>query len=232
MYTIKKQTYGNVKNTEQEIVGLFHELAAVYERYRKQIQIAATAVLAVLVLSGGYTLYQESRDKKASALLSQADDLYHAAQPDYSKAYALFKQVRTDYAGTVSAEIAQYYAGNCLMDTGRTQEAVTEYQGLISRGGNKEVAGLASQRMGYAYAAMGNTAEALNSFERAETLLGPGVASIEAARLLEATGKTAEAAKKYAAIAGAFPGAASGEKAKKTGTEQGKAGAGQAPQAK
>jgi hypothetical protein len=47
---------------------------------------------------------------------------------------------------------------------------------------------------------MNKQAEAIQAFEQADTLAGPGIATLELARLYEATGKTAEAQTKYKLI--------------------------------
>ncbi len=207
MYTIKKQTYDTPATGESDIVGLFHEFAVLYDRYRRQINTAVVVILTVLVLVGGYSLYQESRDKKASALLAQAMDAYRASQTGDEKALELFKKVRASYGGTLSADIAQYYSGNCLMTMGRNQEALAEYQDLVKRSGvDKELKGIAYQRIGYAQAALGSAEESLKAFEQAEALLGPGIATLEAARTYEALGKAEEAKKKYNAVAAVLPG--------------------------
>ena len=206
MFTIKKQGANSVRSTEQDIVGAFHEIAVFYEQYRRQIQTIVSAILAILVLVGGYSLYQESRDRKASAMLAQAMDAYRASQSGDERSLDLFKKVRTAYGGTLSAHIAQYYAGNCLMNMGRSQDALAEYQDLVKRTGvDTGLRGLAFQRMGYAQAALGNAEGSLKAFEQAEALLGPGVATLETARLYEAQGKAGEAKKKYDSVAPVLP---------------------------
>jgi hypothetical protein len=51
--------------------------------------------------------------------------------------------------------------------------------------------------MGYIYSMLGKQAEAIQAFEQSDALGTPGVATVELARLYEATGNISEAQKKY-----------------------------------
>lgn len=216
MRTIKKQTYAARKQGEPEIEGLLHALSALYDQYRKKVLLAVTVVLAVAAAAGVYALYQAGRDGKASAMLSRASAAYGSGQADYGKALDMFREVRKSYPGTLSAAIARYYAGNSLMSMGQPQQAITEYQDLIKRHGReKELTGLAYQRMGYAYEMLGNREESLRSFERAEALLGAGIATVELAKRYEQAGKTEESQKRYKMIADKLPGTGLSAEAKR-----------------
>lgn len=226
MRTIKKQAYAAKSHPEQKIEGIMHTVSAMYAQYRRHVLIAVSAALAVLVTVGGYSLYQSGNDRKASAMLSRAYEHYsprQTPQPDYGKALELFREIRNKYSGTLSAAIAQYYAGNCLMSMGRMEEAVKEYQYFVKRhAGDRNLLGLVYQRMGYAYRALGNRDESLKAFEKAETLLGPGLATVEAASLYEQAGKTEEARKKYRMVAEKLSGTGLSEEAKqKIGADAG-----------
>jgi tetratricopeptide (TPR) repeat protein len=219
MRTIKKQAYAAKGQQEQKIEGIMHTVSAMYAQYRRQVLIIAAAALAVLVAIGGYSLYQSGNDRKASAMLSRAYDYYSPGtpgRPDYEKALELFRDISSKYSGTLSGAIALYYAGNCLMDTGQMQAAVTEYQDFVKRhGGEKELLGLVYQRMGYAYAALGNRDDALKFFERADAVLGPGLATLELAKAYEQAGRADEAGKKYKMLAEGLPGTQLAEEAGK-----------------
>ncbi|OGW55669.1 MAG: hypothetical protein A2Z46_01595 [Nitrospirae bacterium RBG_19FT_COMBO_55_12] len=54
--------------------------------------------------------------------------------------------------------------------------------------------------MGYAYAAIGNQAEAIKSFEQSELVGGAGLSTVELARLYEHEGRTEESLKKYRTV--------------------------------
>jgi tetratricopeptide (TPR) repeat protein len=62
---------------------------------------------------------------------------------------------------------------------------------------NKFLLGLVYQRMGYAYNNLGKSADAIKAFEQSEAAAGPSVATVELARLYEASGNIPESQKKY-----------------------------------
>ena len=88
------------------------------------------------------------------------------------------------------------------MNLGRTDEALMAYQAFAKKySGDKFLLGLVYQRLGYAYEAVGRRDDAVKAFEQSESLIGPGVSTVELARLYEAAGNIAEAQKKYKQIA-------------------------------
>lgn len=207
MHTIKKQTYAGRKQAEPQIHGLLHTVSAIYEQNRQMILSAAVAILALLTAIGGWSLYRASTESKASAMLARALENYGVGQPDYGRSLELFRDVEKKYSGTLSAAIARYSIGNSLMGMGRVKEAVDEYRVFVKQyGSNKDLLGLAYQRMGYAYLDLGNKEESVKAFESAEALLGPGMATAELAKLYEKMGRNDEAKKKYALLVDKLPG--------------------------
>lgn len=214
MRTIKKQAYDPKKQPRQEIEGMFQSLLTVYDRYRTHIQVAAAAVLAVAVSLGGYSLYQGSNERKASALLTPALAIYSSSQPDLEKAVELFREVRKEYPRTLSGFLAHYYEGNCLADRGRFQEAIEQYRDAVKRrGAGNTLLSMVYQRMGYAYQAMGNRDESIKAFEQAESLKGPGMATLELAKLYALGGERETSRKKYQMLTDSLPGTPLSEEA-------------------
>ncbi len=201
MLTIKKKAKVTKQTQEQQIATITHTATNILSKYKKQVLIAASVLLALLVIAGGYSIIRSADERKASPLLGAAHEVYSpsgASAPDYRKALELFRGVQKKYSGTMSAAIAQYYVGNCLAALGQQDDAIKEYQFFVSKyAGEKYLLGLVYQRMGYVYNALGKQAEAIKAFEQAEAVEGPGVATIELARLYETSGNTSEAEKKY-----------------------------------
>lgn len=207
MRTIKKQAYEAKKQPKQDIEGIFQSLIAIYGRYRMHVQVAAAAVLILLIGLGGYSLYQSSNERKASALLAPALDVYSSPQPDLEKAAELFREVRKEYPRTLSGSIARYYEGNCLADRGRMQEALDQYREIVQHGGSGNMLlSMAYQRMGYTYHALGNREESIKAFEQAESLKGPGMATFELAKLYALSGNQEASQKKYKILTDSLPG--------------------------
>ncbi len=210
MPKIKKKAYASKRRPEEEIRSIVHHVAEFVAARRKQALITASVVLALIVVFSAHALVQSGRDKKASQLLPAALEYYSPAKgvpPDYAKALELYRDIGNKYSGTMSGAVARYYAGNCLVALGRRDEAVAEYRKFLDDySGHKFLSALVCQRLGYVYADLGNQAEAVKAFERAEALAGPGLATVELARLYERSGKTAEAEKKYKEITEKLPG--------------------------
>jgi tetratricopeptide (TPR) repeat protein len=84
------------------------------------------------------------------------------------------------------------------VNLGRTDEALKEYGDFVKKhAGEKLLAGLVYQRMGYVYGMLGRQADAIKSFEQSEAVAGPGLATVELARLYEVSGNIPESQKKY-----------------------------------
>jgi tetratricopeptide (TPR) repeat protein len=201
MLTIKKKAKVTKQTQEQQIATITHKATNVLSAYKKQVVIAASVLVALLVIAGGFSLMRSADERKASPLLAVAYEYYSpsgSSSTDYGKALELFRGVQKKYPGTMSAAIAQYYIGNSLAALGRMDEAVKEYQFFVSKyAGEKILLELVYQRMGYIYGALGKQVEAIKAFEQAEALEGPGVATIELARLYETSGNMLESEKKY-----------------------------------
>ena len=205
MHIIKKKGSTTSKQTEPQLMTIANKAVDLVTLHRKNLTIAAAVLAAVLVIAAGNTLFQSSNDKKASALLAVAQGLYQeqaGAAPDYAKALEQYRDVQKKYPRTMSGAIAQFYIGNCLVNLNQPNEALKEYETLAKKySGDKDLAGLAYQRMGYVYSALGKQGDAIASFEKAEAVLGPGIATVELAKLYERAGNGAEAQKKNKVIA-------------------------------
>jgi tetratricopeptide (TPR) repeat protein len=217
MPTIKKRSQAAKKQPEQQIVTWAHLASDFYARNRKFVMIAVSILAIALLLGGGFVLNRSLDEQKAGPLFDSAYERYSPAsgsRPDYAAALGLFKDVQKKYPSTLSGAMAGLYAGNCLMNMGRADEALQEYQSFITGYKNEELlTGLAYERMGYLYAGMGKQAEAIKAFKQAEALSGPGAASIELARLYEASGNAAESQKEYKMIADKLAGTSWGVEA-------------------
>ena len=204
MPTIKKKGLSVKKQSEQEILTIAHTISAFVSSYKKQFTIAVSTLVALLVIIAGYWLMKSLEEKKAAPLVATAYEYYNpaaGANVDYGKALSLFREVQKKYPGSMSGAIAQYYVGNCLVNLDRPEEALKEYQTVVTKySSDKLLLGLVYQRMGYVYYSLGKQADAVKSLEQSESLMGPGTATVELARLYEASGNVPEAQKKYKTI--------------------------------
>jgi len=205
MPTIKKKGFTVKKQSEQEILTIAHTISAFVSSYKKQLTIAVSSLAAILLIIAGYWLVKSLEEQKAAPLVATAYEYYSpaaGANVDYSKALSLFREVQKKYPGSKSGAIAQYYIGNCLVNLDRPEDALKEYQTVVAKySSDKLLLGLAYQRMGYVYSSLGKQADAVKAFEQSESVMGPGTATVELARLYEASGNALEAQKKYKTIA-------------------------------
>jgi tetratricopeptide (TPR) repeat protein len=204
MPTIKKRSTGTKIHQEQEIVTLAHTVSHFMAGYRKQFQIAAILLAIALVLYAGYSVVRLRQEQQAAPLVAAAYEYYNPSggmNSDMKKALDLYRDVQKQFPRTTSGAIAQYYIGNCLAGLGQTEDALKEYQAFVKNySGEKYLLGLVYQRMAYASAALGRNDEAKKAFEQAETLIGPGLATVELARLYEAAGNSSESQRKYKTV--------------------------------
>ncbi|HUI45524.1 MAG TPA: tetratricopeptide repeat protein [Nitrospirota bacterium] len=201
MAKIKKRGDAASTQPEQEIMTFARMCSDFIAKYRLQFTVVAAIAATLLVLYAGFTLMKSYQEQQASPLADAAYSYYNPANgaiADYGRALELYRNIQKKYPNAVSGAIAQYYIGNCLVNLGRPEEALKEYDAFIKQySGRTILAGIVYQRMGYVYEGMGKSDEARKSFEQAESLLGTGVATVELARLYELAGNQPEAEKKY-----------------------------------
>jgi TolA-binding protein len=167
MPTIKKRGAASPRKQEQEIVTIAHIVTDFLVKYRRQFMIAGSVVALVIVLAAGYAIVQAERERKAGPLVAAAYEAYdpsNGSAADYGKALEQFREVEKKYSGARSAAIAQYYIGNSLVNMGRPEEAIKEYQAFVRKyAGEKFLLGLVHQRMGYVHQGLGKQEEARKS---------------------------------------------------------------------
>jgi tetratricopeptide (TPR) repeat protein len=204
MRTIKKKGSAASKQAEPQLMTIANKALELVALHQKNLTMAAAVLVAAVVIAAGYTLYQSGNDKKASALLAVAQGLYQeqtGTAPDFAKALERYREVQKKYPRTMSGAIAQLYIGNCLVNLNQPDAALKEYETLARRySREKDLVALAYQRRGYLYGALGRQNDAISAFEKAEAVLGPGIATVELAKLYEQAGKGAEAQNKYKII--------------------------------
>lgn len=211
MATIKKKGYAGQKHREQEIESFARTVSDWVAKNSRLFTVTASVLAALIVLFAGYALKRSLDEQKAGMLLAAAYEAYNpsaGSPPDHARAFELFRDVAEEYPSSLSGSLARYYGANSLMNLGRTDEALKEYEYFTSHYKDPFLLGFVYQRMGYLYSSFGKQAEAIKAFEKADALNGPGIATLELARLYEATGKTGEAETKYKTIADRLPGTA------------------------
>lgn len=177
-------------------------------KFRKQILIAVAAVIVIIAGIVAYnTFVAGPRETKASTAIAKAQDAF--AQNDYQKALngdktqEGFLAVIENYGGTDAANLAKLYAGLCYASLNKWQEAV-KYLDDFSTQGDAMISPAATAALGNALAHTGDIDKAISTLRKAASMadseseegvnnsLSPSFL-IQAARLLESQGKTADA---------------------------------------
>ena len=210
MPVIKKRVKKSKEYSQEEIKGIAHELFEFIAPYKKRVLIIVVSIAAAAVALGGYLMLQSTWDKKASPLLATAYEYYKpftGLPPDYSKSLELYRDIQRKYASTRSGAIAQFYVANSCSQLGDHEKAITEYEYFVKKySGETFLLGQVYQRMGYTYGILGREAEAVAAFEKSEAIQGPGLSTVELAKLHERKGNTEKAQEKYKVIAEELPG--------------------------
>jgi predicted negative regulator of RcsB-dependent stress response len=209
MAKIKKKAAPVNLQPEEEIRSIAHHAADAYRSYRLHINVVIT--LAVIALLGWwlYSYGKAEKERKAGWMLDAAYGYLApaaGAPADLPKALQAFQEIVNQYGGTLSGATAQYLLGNTLVQMGRTDDALRSYEQFLQRySGEKLLAAMVHQRMGYLYLGRGNREEAVKAFLQAESQGGPGPATAELAGIYERAGNTEEAQKKYKELSEKLP---------------------------
>ncbi|MBO4984679.1 MAG: tetratricopeptide repeat protein [Bacteroides sp.] len=129
------------------------------------------AVVALVLIVAGVVMYKnlyaEPREEKAQAALFKGEQYFEAnafelALNGDSVGYAGFLKVADEYSGTKAANLAKAYAGICLAQLGKNEEAI---KALDSFSGDDQMVAPALK------GAMGNCYARLNKLDKAASLL-------------------------------------------------------------
>ncbi len=145
--------------------------------HTRMLWIGGLAVLAVVVLAGGWRLFSDRQAEKATAAFEDARKIFDArirtaGEPEepgevtyleeknkYLDAQKKFREVAAKYSMTQQGQAARYYAAVCTARLAQTDEALKELK-AIEGGGNTEVAALARLEMAQMYSQTGKPDEA------------------------------------------------------------------------
>lgn len=145
-------------------------LQSFWHQNRKWLLFAIGTIAGVAILWFSYLqFYKNPREEKAQDALFKAEEYYRA--DSIQKAlngdgqYAGFLKVISQYSGTASANLANFYAGNCYLKLDNYEKAV-KYLGDFSSD-EKITQARAYKLMGDAYADWGKLDQALESYKKA-----------------------------------------------------------------
>jgi tetratricopeptide (TPR) repeat protein len=202
------------KHQEPVEVDVVEKARGFWEKYSKTITIVSSAVI---VLVGGFLaykyLYQLPNEEKAREEIYRAEDSFRKD----SFALALngngttpgFLKVISKYSGTRTADLANYYAGVCYLQTGDYNNAV-KYLSSADAHGAKQLEAKIEGLLGDAKAELKKNDEAIAHYKKAGTIFEQDQALsseylFRAGLLLEMSGKTKEAVELYQTVKDKYP---------------------------
>jgi len=193
------------------------------EQIYKRAKLVWTVFGVLVVIAAGmgaYLFYRHQQVTRAVALEFQGSQYFRQQPPlggkasaasqeeNYKKAIEQYQKTIQDYPGTPAAAIAQLYIGNAYMELKDFDSAVSAYRSSLDKKPlNDVMAGLAYQRLGYAYLAKNDFEDAQKAFESVDHLAGAlnkDQVDYELGRVNETLGKKEEAIKRYQEIVKQF----------------------------
>jgi len=188
---------------------------------QKTLIAAGAAVVALLLIVGGYSLYQQRSDAAATAfgaaMQTYQTPLVDGKQPvppgmksfpdaatRANAAYTQFEAVADKYGLTGSGRLAEYFAGLTAVEAGKSGPAEAALKKAASGWGDGDLKASAQMALAALYQQNGRDAEAVAIYNQlakghADTV-SPYMAQIELAELYQSEGKTEQARKLYAEI--------------------------------
>lgn len=200
-------------------------LKNVQKSFEKNQKAIIGAIVAVVVLVGGYFGYkqfvvQPNEEKAANALFSaerwfEVDSLNLVLNGTPQQPGAL--NVIKKYGSTEAGNLARYYAGMSYLRMGDAKNAITHLEKFDGKGTPLE--NLTNGALGDAYMESGNAAKGIEFYKKAATNESDMFTSprylFRAALASETTGKTEEAKKLYKEILEKYPNTQEGNNAMK-----------------
>lgn len=168
-------------------------------------------IIALVVIIGGYALYHNyvavPKEQKASTMLAKGQEYFSMGQYEIalngdSLNYKGFAKIASEESGTDAANLANAYAGLCLAQTGKYEEAIPYLEKFS--GDDQMVAPSVKGALGNCYAHKGDLEKAASLLVEAanETdshSLSP-IFLLQAGEIYEKLGKNEEAIKAYQTI--------------------------------
>ena len=190
---------------------------------RKQLVIGVSGLGLLVLIVLGTRYFFAQQDEKVKDELSHALRTYHASvgasatstsepvfattQEKLEKALAEFQKLGVNHASRPAGKIAKYYAGLCLRELNKTNEAISILEPLSKEKSDYGV--LAEQALATVYESNGNFAKAAEVYQqivqRDSAVVSKSDSLMHLAQMYEQQHKPAEATKIYQQVIKDFP---------------------------
>ena len=168
-------------------------------------------VVAVVVIVGGWLLYNHfvamPKEQKASTMLAKGQEYFAMSQYELalngdSLSYKGFAKIAEEESGTAAGNLANAYAGLCLAQTGKYEEAIPYLEKFS--GDDQMVAPAVKGALGNCYANKGDLEKAVallvDAANSSDSQSLSPIFLLQAGELYEKLGKNDEALKLYQTI--------------------------------
>jgi len=217
---VDNATKRQLKKQDQFVTLTEHGVDWAKQNTKQAITIGIIAVALILLIAGGYTLFEHRTDAAANAfgnamqiyqapLASQAAELppgiktYPDAKARAATANAQFLAVADQYGMTQPGKMALYMAGVTYMDEGNNAAAEDALK-KVAGSWNADTAALGKSALAGLYEQMGRNADAEKLLEELgkgnAATVPPFFAQIQLGDLYQSEGKTAEAKRIWAQV--------------------------------
>jgi tetratricopeptide (TPR) repeat protein len=136
---------------------------------RTKIAIIAAAIVTVLLMIGGWFVYDRSYENKAAGLYQAAFLLEKSGNAKgIDSAVKQYRDLVTQYARSDAAVFASYRLGNLYLKVGRYDDAIGFYNGFLDKASrNNDLDTLVLSALGAAYEGKKDLKKALEYYEKA-----------------------------------------------------------------
>lgn len=140
-------------------------------RFRKPLMIAGAAVAVLIIGLIAWKLYVGSQQKEAVEQMRQAERLFErdsfatAMLKTLPGGFKGFPQIIEDYPGTPAANLANYYAGVCLLNLGKYDAAISYLKDFSPKGSVMPI--MKNGALGDAYSEIKDFASAKSYYKKA-----------------------------------------------------------------
>ncbi|MFN4083861.1 MAG: tetratricopeptide repeat protein [Bacteroidia bacterium] len=168
----KKEEKTNL-DLDAALVGTTQKAEEFYNKYKKQINISLAAIAIIVVGYISFNMfYIEPKEKEAQAAIFKAQlwfekDSFETALNGMGDALG-FEAIASEYALTKAGNLAHFYAGRCLMELGKYEEAIDHLNDFSTN--NELIAPLAEGLKADAYVELGNLEKAAKLYIKAANM--------------------------------------------------------------
>jgi predicted negative regulator of RcsB-dependent stress response len=208
---IKRRVQTKTSDTEQEVKDRLTIIKDNIKERKKTAYQAGIIIVVLIAALTGFFIYNHTSQKKAARLAQEASLIYYSeipgqpAEDRYKKALEMFRQANNTKASPASL----FYIAGCLYELGKYDEALSTLLDFTRKYANEDkYIPLAYQKIAMVHLKKGDEPGAMKALDTLSGLKGSiykDFVLLEQARLLEKSGKTEEAKKKYKDLADKFP---------------------------